>query len=191
MNQIQRELEEMMVASGAYLKGHFLLTSGKHSGHYMQCAMMLRYPKNAAFAGEKIAALMSGRNIDFVVSPAVGGLIIGHEVARALDVPFIFCERENGAMKLRRFPVPEGQRFVVVEDVITTGGSAWEVGRHLQDAGCIWDETACIVDRSGGHHRFDRDPISLWKTSFPLYDPDNCPLCSDGSIPYKPGSRQS
>lgn len=191
MNDIQKQLEDIMIASGAYLKGHFLLTSGKHSGHYMQCAMMLRYPKNAAFAGEKIASLLSGWDIDFVASPAIGGLIIGHEVAKALDVPFIFCEREEGAMKLRRFPSPEGQRFAVVEDVITTGGSAWEVGKCLLDSGCIWTGTACIVDRSGGNHRFDRDPVSLWKTSFPLYEPDNCPLCSSGSVPYKPGSRRS
>ncbi len=190
MNQVQHTLEKMMIESGAYLKGHFLLTSGKHSGHYMQCAMMLRYPENAAYAGGKIAAALSGRKIDFVVSPAVGGLIIGHEVARALGVPFLFCEREDGQMKLRRFPVPEGEHFVVVEDVITTGGSAEEVREHLEAAGCIWEDTCCIVDRSGGNHRLKRDPISLWKVSFPVYSPEDCPLCADGSKPYKPGSRK-
>lgn len=190
MSQIRDKLEELMVESGAYLKGHFLLTSGKHSGHYMQCAMMLRFPDKAEFAGRSIAEALKGKSIDFVASPAIGGLIIGHEVAKALGVPFIFCERENGKMSLRRFPVPVGERFVVVEDVITTGGSAAEVGKCLSEAGCEWVDTACIVDRSGGKHCFDRDPVSLWKVSFPVYDPDECPLCSDGSKPYKPGSRQ-
>jgi orotate phosphoribosyltransferase len=190
MSQIRDKLEELMVESGAYLKGHFLLTSGKHSGHYMQCAMMLRFPDKAEFAGRSIAEALKGKSIDFVASPAIGGLIIGHEIAKALGVPFIFCERENGKMSLRRFPVPVGERFVVVEDVITTGGSAAEVGRCLAEAGCDWVDTACIVDRSGGKHCFDRDPVSLWKVSFPVYDPDECPLCSDGSKPYKPGSRQ-
>ncbi|EFC92319.1 orotate phosphoribosyltransferase [Dethiosulfovibrio peptidovorans DSM 11002] len=189
MSQIRDKLEELMLESEAYLKGHFLLTSGKHSGHYMQCAMMLRFPDNADFAGRSIAESLKGKSIDFVASPAIGGLIIGHEVAKALGVPFIFCERENGKMSLRRFPVPVGERFVVVEDVITTGGSAAEVGRCLSEAGCEWVDTACIVDRSGGKHCFDKDPLSLWKVSFPVYDPDECPLCSDGSKPYKPGSR--
>ncbi|PIE54786.1 MAG: orotate phosphoribosyltransferase [Dethiosulfovibrio peptidovorans] len=186
---VQNTIEEMMIQSEAYLKGHFLLSSGKHSGHYMQCAMMLRCPDKAAFAGQAIAQALEGIAVDFVVSPAIGGLIIGHEVARGLGVPFLFCERENGAMTLRRFPVEPNQRFVVVEDVITTGGSAAEVGEHLRERGCIWEATACIVDRSGGAHRFDNDPISLWATSFPVYAPSNCPLCDQGKPLCKPGSR--
>lgn len=192
MNEVQKCLEEMMIESGAYLKGHFLLTSGKHSGHYMQCAMLLRHPDKAEFAGREIAKKLEGKDIDFVVSPAIGGLIIGHEVARALGVPFIFCERDaENNMKLRRFPVPDEKNFVVVEDVITTGGSAAEVGKHMTELGAQWVDTACIVNRSGGKHVFEKDPVSLWETSFPVYEADECPLCADGSVPYKPGSRKS
>ena len=122
-SQVQEKLKEMLVESKAWLEGHFKLTSRRHSGNYMQCAMLLRFPKYAAFTGGEIAKRIAALKPDFIVSPALGGLIIGHEVARALDVPFLFCEREDGRMKLRRFPMPAGRRFVAVEDVVTTGGS--------------------------------------------------------------------
>ena len=100
-SQVQEKLKEMLVESKAWLEGHFKLTSGRHSGNYMQCAMLLRFPKYAAFTGGEIAKRIAALKPDFIVSPALGGLIIGHEVARALDVPFLFCEREDGRMKLR------------------------------------------------------------------------------------------
>jgi orotate phosphoribosyltransferase len=189
--ELQEKVKEMMLESHAWLEGHFRLTSGKHSGNYMQCAMLLRFPKYAAFTGGELAKKLAPLKPDFIVSPALGGLIIGHEVARALDVPFLFCERENGAMRLRRFPMPAGQSFVVVEDVVTTGGSLKETAEHMAAGGCKWLGSACIVDRSGGKHLLGADPVSLMKVSFPVYEPDDCPLCRElGTAPVKPGSRQ-
>ncbi|EEX48850.1 MULTISPECIES: orotate phosphoribosyltransferase [Jonquetella] len=187
---VEEQIKSMMIESGAWLQGHFRLTSGRHSGNYMQCAMMLRYPKKAAFAGAELAKLLRPLEPDFIVSPALGGLIIGHEVARALDVPFLFCEREAGAMRLRRFPAPEGKKFVVVEDVITTGGSLKETAVHVASLGCRWVGSACIVDRSGGDNVIGPSLISLMKISFPTYEESECPLCASlGTPPVKPGSR--
>jgi len=188
--QVQEKLKEMLLESKAWLEGHFKLTSGRHSGNYMQCAMLLRFPKYAAFAGGEIAKRIAHLKPDFIVSPALGGLIIGHEVARALDVPFLFCERQDGAMTLRRFPMPVGQSFVAVEDVVTTGGSVKETAEHMVAGGCTWVGSACIVDRSGGTQQLGPDLVSLFKVSFATYDPDDCPLCRQlGTPPIKPGSR--
>lgn len=187
--EIGDQLKSLMDKSGALLEGHFKLSSGLHSDHYLQCALLLRYPRYAAFAGENLADLTRHLPIDLVVSPALGGLIIGHEVARAFDVPFIFFEREAGLMKLRRFPNPGRVRFLVVEDVITTGGSSKEVGETLVDQGGIWVATACIVDRSGGKHVLPKSPYCLWSVTFPVYDPETCPLCKQGLPLTKPGSR--
>ncbi len=185
----QKTIEEMLITSGAWLQGHFKLTSGNHSGHYMQCAMFLRFPHYAAYAGAELADQLRPLKPDFVVSPALGGLIIGHEVARALEVPFLFCEREAGAMKLRRFPMAQG-RFVVVEDVITTGGSTKETADHMVQGGCQWLASACIVDRSGGRHLLPAKPFSLLELEFPVYSPQDCPLCRElGTEAVKPGSR--
>ena len=188
--EVQEQLKKMLVESKAWLEGHFKLTSGRHSGNYMQCAMLLRFPKYAAFAGGEIAKRIAHLKPDFIVSPALGGLIIGHEVARALDVPFLFCERQDGAMTLRRFPMPVGKTFVAVEDVVTTGGSVKETAEHMIAGGCKWVGSACIVDRSGGTQQLGPDLVSLFKVSFATYDPDDCPLCrSLGTPPIKPGSR--
>ena len=115
-NEVSKKILEMMKESGAHLQGHFKLTSGLHSDNYMQCALMLRYPKFAAYAGEELAKLLAPAKPDFILSPALGGLIIGHEVARALGVPFIFTERVDGEMRLKRFPHPGKLRFAMVED---------------------------------------------------------------------------
>jgi orotate phosphoribosyltransferase len=187
---VEERIQEMMRDSGALLEGHFLLTSGLHSANYMQCALLLRFPAYAAFAGKEIARLVEKFQPTVVISPAIGGLIIGHEVARALDVPFLFCEREEGKMSLRRFPFPEKAKVVVVEDVITTGGSVKEVGELMEEHGSQWVATACIVDRSGGKHILSHEPLSLWNVSFPVYRPDECPMCAK-EIPFKkPGSRK-
>ena len=156
----------------------------------MQCAMLLRFPRYAAFVGGEIARRIAHMKPDFIVSPALGGLIVGHEVARALDIPFLFCEREDGKMKLRRFPMPVGKSFVAVEDVVTTGGSVKETAEYMTAGGCRWVGSACIVDRSGGTQQLGPGLVSLFKVSFETYDPDNCPLCRKlGTPPVKPGSR--
>ncbi len=182
-------LQEMMKESGAHLEGHFLLTSGNHSSDYMQCALLLRFPKYAAFAGEALSGKIEKFSPDIIASPALGGLIIGHEVARALDVPFIFCERQDGLMTLRRFPFPEGKRVVVIEDVVTTGVSSGEVGAVLAAGGAEWVGTGAVIDRSGGRSSLPHAPESLWMVDFPLWRPEECPLCARGVPLVKPGSR--
>ena len=183
-------LQEMMRKSEAHLQGHFLLTSGNHSSDYMQCALLLRYPEYAEFAGRALGKMLSAFRPDMVASPALGGIIIGHEVARSLGVPFIFCERQEGKMRLRRFPFPAGMRVVVVEDVITTGISSGEVGTLLEEGGATWAATGSIVDRSGGRSSLPHVPASLWKVDFPLWNPGECPLCARGIPVVKPGSRE-
>jgi orotate phosphoribosyltransferase len=192
MNETTKELKLRMEESGALLEGHFALSSGLHSGHYMQCALFLRYPANAAFAGKLLAESLKPSEPDFIVSPALGGLIIGHEVARHLDIPFIFCERKEGRMTLRRFPFPDRGRFIVVEDVITTGGSSVEAAESVLPGGRTdWTGTACIVDRSSGKSRLPEPPYTLWEVSFPNYTPAECPYCRQGIPLMKPGSRRS
>ena len=188
--EVAKRLQKMMKESGAHLEGHFLLTSGNHSGDYIQCAMLLRFPSYAAFAGAALAERLSRYSPEIIASPAMGGIIIGHEVARALNVPFIFCERQDGVMTLRRFPMPEGKRFVIVEDVITTGVSGGEAGKVLADGGAEWVGTGAILDRSEGKSCLPMAPESLWETSFPFWQPHECPLCAEGIPLIKPGSRQ-
>lgn len=189
---VKGRLMKMLADSGALLEGHFLLTSGLHSGHYLQCALLLRFPWYAAFAGEELAKLLKPFGPEIIASPALGGIIIGHEVARALGVPFIFCEREDGQMRLRRFPAPESMKFAVIEDVVTTGGSVTEVGELLKSMGGIWVASGCIVDRSA-RSAFSKLPgelFSLAEMTFPVYKPDECPLCKQGLPLVKPGSRK-
>ena len=184
------QLKEMMKKSGAHLEGHFRLTSGLHSGNYMQCARLLAIPEYAAFAGEMLAEKLRELKPDFVTAPAIGGLIIGHEVARVLNIPFLFCERDDKKeMKIRRFELPENSSAVVVEDVITTGGSTLEVGKVLQQNGVTWCGSGVIVNRSGGKHELPHQPVSLWNVNFEVWQPENCPLCAKGIPVVKPGSR--
>lgn len=185
----KEELEKLFVETGALLSGHFLLTSGLHSGSYMQCALLLRYPEHAALVGARLAQALAHLKPDFVAAPALGGLLIGHEVARALGVPFLFCEREEGRMVLRRFPHPGKVRVVVVEDVVTTGGSLREVGEHFAQGGADWVGSGCIVDRSAGRAVLPHSLTSLLQVSFPVYEPASCPLCVQGLPLVKPGSR--
>ena len=186
---VTERLKEMMKESGAHLEGHFLLTSGNHSGDYIQCAMLLRFPEYAAFAGRALAEKIARYSPEIIASPAIGGIIIGHEVARALNIPFIFCERQGGEMTLRRFPMPEGKRVVVIEDVITTGVSSGEVGAVLAAGGAQWAGTGAIIDRSEGRSSLPMAPASLWDVAFPLWKPEECPLCARGAPLVKPGSR--
>jgi len=180
-------------ACGSHQHGHFLLSSGLHSGDYLQCALYLAEPSRAASAGTLLAAAISGAvaEIDLVVSPAMGGLIIGHETARALGLPFLFTERADGEMVLRRgFAVAPGQRIVVVEDVVTTGKSTREVIKILEADGAVVVGLASLVNRSGNPNPFEPKPYrALLEASFPTWSADDCPLCAEGVPTNKPGSR--
>jgi orotate phosphoribosyltransferase len=180
--------------TGAYLKGHFRLTSGLHSPEYLQCALVLRYPAHAESLGRALAAelekLTGGRSIDIVVSPAMGGVVIGHEVGRALGVPAIFTERENGIMTLRRgFRIEPGATAVVVEDVVTTGGSTREVIDLLRGAGAQILAAGSIIDRSGGAVDLGVPRAALATMKVTSWTAEACPLCAQGSPVVKPGSR--
>ena len=183
--------------TGAYLRGHFRLTSGLHSPEYLQCAKVLAHPAHAERLGRELAEKLkevSGGAVDLVVAPAMGGLIIGHEVARHLGTPFLFTERDSTSneMTLRRgFEVHAGQRAVVVEDVITTGGSTKEVIRLLQSAGVEVLAAGSIIDRSGGKADVGVPRISLQVLHVVTYDPADCPLCREGIPVVKPGSRRA
>jgi orotate phosphoribosyltransferase len=175
---------------GALLEGHFVLSSGLHSPMYLQCALALQHPTDAARFGEGIAAQFDGEAIDSVASPAIGGLIIGFAVAQALGVRFIWTERQDGVMTLRRgFNVKKGERILVVEDVITTGGSTRECIAELEKHGATVVGAASIVDRSNGAADVGVPSISLVSLDVPTYAPDECPLCEKGIIAVKPGSR--
>ncbi len=176
-------------STGAYLKGHFRLTSGLHSNEYMQCALVLQHPGIAEDFGKQLAA--NFQTCDLVVSPAVGGLIIGHEVARALGARFQFTERDAaGKMTLRRgFSVKPGETAVVIEDVVTTGGSTREVIELLQAAGVRVLGAGSIIDRSGGKVDLGVPRVALATLTVTAWQPEECPLCKQGLPVEKPGSR--
>jgi len=177
--------------TGAYLSGHFRLTSGLHSPEYLQCAKVLQYPQHAARFGEQIREALAALEIDLVCAPAMGGLIIGHEVARAFGVRFIFTERDGeGNMALRRgFAFEPGERILIVEDVITTGGSTREVVELLNRAGADVLAAASIVDRSAGRADVGVPRIALATLEVTAWEPAVCPLCAQGLPVVKPGSR--
>ena len=175
----------------ALLKGHFILSSGLHSPNYLQCALALQYPADAAKFGRAIAEHYANENIETVASPAIGGLIIGYAVAQALNVRFIWTERENGLMTVRRgFSVKKAERILVVEDVITTGGSTRECIAALETRGAKIVAAASIIDRSGGAADVGVPRIALVSLEVPSYKPENCPLCERGDEAVKPGSRK-
>ena len=176
----------------AYLEGHFLLSSGLHSRNYMQCARLLQYPQIASDLGLRIQQKLSEEvsAVDLVLSPALGGVIIGHEVARAWNVPFIFCEREQKEFKLRRgFQIKQGQNVVVIEDVVTTGGSTKETIAVAVAEGAKIAGVGSIVDRSVRPLDFPAVYVSLLKLPLEQYPPEICPLCAQGIPVVKPGSR--
>lgn len=176
--------------AGALLEGHFLLSSGLHSRSYLQCALALQYPADAATFGRLIADRYTNSGIETVASPAIGGLIIGYAVAQALNVRFIWTERQNGRMVVRRgFTLKPGERLLVVEDVITTGGSTRECIAALEENGGKVVAAASIVDRSNGAADVGVPRISLVSLDVPTYSEDQCPMCFGGDTPYKPGSR--
>jgi orotate phosphoribosyltransferase len=184
------ELTTLLLKSGALLEGHFRLTSGLHSAGYLQCAAVLQDPPSAALLGAAIAVRAQELRPTVVLSPALGGIVIGHEVARALGVRAIFAERQDGALTLRRgFVLSERDRVLVIEDVLTTGGSTRETMQVALAAGGQVVGAASIVDRSGGAARLDVPFHALLTIDLPTYQPDACPLCANGLPLVKPGSR--
>ncbi len=186
---------DLFRAAGAYLEGHFRLTSGLHSPNYLQCALVLRHPATAEELGRRLAAELRkivDDPISLVVSPALGGLIIGHEAARALGTPFLFTERDPQSRKMvlrRGFTVQPGETAVVVEDVITTGGSTRDVVECLQAAGARVLAAGSIIDRSGGTAEVGVPRVALATLQVEAHPPEDCPLCRQGLPVVKPGSR--
>jgi orotate phosphoribosyltransferase len=186
---------QLFRSTGAYLQGHFRLTSGLHSGEYLQSALVLQHPAAAGDLGRMLAGelhKLTGEKIGLVVSPALGGLIIGHEVARALGTPFLFTERDPATrqMLLRRgFTIEPGQTVAVVEDVITTGGSTQDVIQVLQPLGARVLAAGSIIDRSGGRADVGVPRAALVTLQVEAFPPEDCPLCRRGLPVVKPGSR--
>lgn len=191
----QEAVIELFRATGAYLSGHFRLTSGLHSPEYLQCALVLADPRHAEQLGSSLAEALRpiAGQVDVVVSPAMGGLIIGHEVARALGVRHIFTERDaERKMSLRRgFTVTAGERAVVIEDVVTTGGSSVEVIELLRGMKAEVAAAGSIIDRSGGTADLGVPRKALATLKVTTWDPAACPKCAEGSPVVKPGSRPS
>ena len=184
--QVLKQFQE----SDALLQGHFILSSGLHSPRYLQCALALQYPADAARFGSAIAKHFVDTPIETVASPAIGGIVIGYAVAAALNVRFIWTEREEGVMTLRRgFNVHESESILVVEDVITTGGSTRECIDVLEKCGGKVVAAASIIDRSNGKADVGVRRIFLAGLDVPSHPPDNCPLCDRGDVAVKPGSR--
>jgi orotate phosphoribosyltransferase len=177
--------------TGALLEGHFLLSSGLHSAVYLQCAIALQATPDAIEFGAAIAAHFRDREIESVASPAIGGIVIGYEVARQLGSRFIWAERDSGTMTLRRgFTVRPGERILVVEDVITTGGSTRDTIAALRAAGAEVVAAASIIDRSGGQADVGVPRLSLATLNVAALAPDECEACRRGEPVVKPGSRQ-
>lgn len=174
----------------ALLEGHFQLTSGLHSPHYFQCARVLQYPKYLhLFAGE-IAGHFENDEIELVISPAIGGIVVGTEVGRMLGVRTIFAERKDGSMQVRRgLEVRSGERVLVVEDVVTTGGSVQEVIGLANKAGGLLAGVGYVVDRSNGKISFHSKQFSVLQMDVTAYKPEDCPLCRENIPITKPGSR--
>jgi orotate phosphoribosyltransferase len=192
---MEKETEQQTLAmfqeTGALLEGHFQLTSGMHSPRYLQCALVLQHPERAAWIGRQLAAHFSHEALSAVVAPAIGGIIVAHEAARALGVRALFSERENGAMTLRRgFRLEAGERVLVVEDVVTTGGSTRETIDAVTRAGGVVVGAGSVVDRSGGAVDIGVPRVALLTLDVPAYDPATCPLCQQGTPAIKPGSRK-
>jgi orotate phosphoribosyltransferase len=185
------EVLERFRRTGALLEGHFVLSSGLHSTQYLQCALVLQHPPEAEALARAIAARFEGEAIETVAAPAIGGIVIGYEVARALGARSIWTEREGGKMTLRRgFTIRACESVLVVEDVITTGGSTRETIDALREAGGRVVAAASIIDRSGGRADVGLPRVSLATLDVPAVAPDVCPACLRGETAIKPGSRK-
>lgn len=185
-----QRVEEIFRECGVLQEGHFVLTSGRHSDKYMQCAMLLQYSQYTELLCKELAGAFKDAEVDVVVAPAVGAIIVGYEVARALGVKSLFAERENGKMTLRRgFSLKPGEKVLVIEDVTTTGGSVVEVMDLVESLGGVVQGVGILVDRSGGTLDFGVKHASLLSMPVESWSAEDCPLCKEG-IPFtKPGSR--
>jgi len=186
------DVAALLRETGALLSGHFRLSSGLHSAGYVQCALLLEHPRNAKAIGIALAEKVRTMQPSKIVAPAMGGVIIGYTVAEALDVPSIFTERKDGAMTLRRgFRIAEGERVVIVEDVVTTGKSTRETVAVIEGLGGVVAGFASILNRSGMSNPFGPPYASLLVLNLDTYDEANCPLCASGVAIDSPGSRYS
>ena len=191
-----RQVLEMFRDAGALLDGHFRLTSGLHSPQYFQCAKVLQYPRFTERLCGEIADHFRPAGIQAVIAPALGGIVVGQEVGRQLNARTMFAERSDGVMQLRRgFSIAPGERVLVCEDVVTTGGSVHEVIRIVKSSGGAVVGVGYLVDRSGGSVKFEVDPggsrVCVLTMNVVTYPPDACPLCKNGIKVEKPGSREN
>lgn len=186
------EVIERFKRTGALLEGHFILSSGLHSSNYLQCALVLQHPSEAESFGRALAERFSTAQIETVAAPAIGGLIIGYEVARSLGARFIWTEREAGQMTLRRgFSIRPGESVLVVEDVITTGGSTRETIEALKSSGAVVVGAASIIDRSSGRADVGVPRVALATLNVPAVAPGACAACARNEPAIKPGSRKA
>ncbi len=189
----QEEVLKLFEETGALLNGHFELRSGLHSNQFFQCAHLLEQPRTAAaLCGalvEKLKAELTELEVDTVIAPAMGGITIGHEVARELGLRFIFVEKEDNVLYLRRFKIRKGERFVIAEDVVTRGGRVQETIDIVEENGGVVAAIGILVNRSGGKASFNAPLISLLEIEPVTYEPDDCPLCRDGLELVHPGSK--
>ena len=191
MNPKEKEILEAFENSNALLRGHFLLTSGRHSNVYFQCAKVLQYPKYVELLCSQIAENFRDSEIDTVIAPAMGGLVVGQEVARQLNKKFIFAEREDKKLTLRRgFTIESGEKFLICEDVVTTGGSVFEVIDIIKSNNAVVAGVGFVVDRSNGKVDFGHPQFSTFKMEVVSYIPEECPLCKENIPIVKPGSRK-
>jgi orotate phosphoribosyltransferase len=175
---------------GALLEGHFLLSSGKHSDRYCQCAKLLQYPDKAAKVLKVVADKLKDVDFDMIVGPAMGGVVVSYELARQTGKPGIFAERQDGAMTIRRgFEIEKGQKVIISEDVITTGKSFLEVAEIIKSLGGEVVGISCIVDRRAEGVKVEYPMYSAVKLDIKSYDKENCPMCKEGTPYVKPGSR--
>lgn len=184
------EVVKIFQESGALLSGHFRLTSGRHGDRYFQCALVLQHPNYTETLCRELAERFQGEGVTAVIGPAMGGIIVSHETARALGVRSLFTERENGVMKLRRgFSIQPGEKVLVVEDVVTTGGSVMEVIEVVRGLGGEVAGAGLLVDRSNGTVNLGVRKEALLTMEVISYAPEECPLCKQGIPAIKPGSR--
>lgn len=192
MSLTDQQILKIFLETNALLEGHFLLTSGRHSNQYFQCAKVLQFPNHTSEVCSVLANHFRNYEIDTVISPAMGGIIVGYEVARQLGKRSIFTERENNQMTLRRgFSLSENEKVLVCEDVVTTGGSVFEVIEIVKSFNAKVIGVASIVDRSNGKVDFSYPFKSALQLEAVSYPPENCPICNQGNVPLvKPGSRK-
>ena len=184
------DVTKLLEESGALKRGHFQLSSGLHSSAYVQCALLLELPARAREVGTALAEKLRAYSIDSILSPALGGVIIGHEVAAGLNVPFRFAERKGTELEIRRgFALRLGEKVAIIEDVVTTGKSTLETARLAESAGAEVVAIGAIIDRTAGANPFPMPFASLLELNLPAFKAEDCPLCAAGGVAEKPGSR--